>query len=45
MLPVDSLAVSVRIRKEDGGWPAERLLENSLVGERVSDGGRDFVSL
>lgn len=45
MLLLDILAGSVRIRKDDGGWPADLLLENSLIGERVSDGGRDLVSL
>jgi len=43
MLLADILRPSGRIRNEDGGCPEDLLLEKSLMGERVKDGGRDFV--
>jgi len=43
MLLADNLRPSGRIRKEDGGCPDDLLLEKSLMGERVKEGGRDLV--
>ena len=43
MLLADILLPSGRIRNEDGGCPEDLLLEKSLMGERVKEGGRDLV--
>jgi hypothetical protein len=42
----DSRRALAGMRKDEGGWPEERLLEKSLIyGDRGKDGARDLLSL
>lgn len=40
MLEVDDLAVSPRMRKDDGGRAVDGMLVSTLVDESVNEGGR-----